>query len=421
MTLFALGINHNTAPLAVREKLVFSTEILKPALLELVNIAQIDEAAILSTCNRTELYCGIRPNEQTAIIDWIAKNRKLDPDEFRPYLYTHQEDNSIRHMFRVACGLDSMILGEPQILGQMKFAYQSACEAGTLGKHLGKLFQSTFTTAKKVRTDTAIGSSPVSVAFAAVRLAEQIFDDMQELTALLVGAGETVELTARHLHQKNIRKLIIANRTPEKAQNLASQFNGFAISLPSIPSHLAETDIVVTSTASPFPILGKGLVESAIKARKHKPILMIDLAVPRDIEPEVEQLHDVYLYTVDDLKNTVEENLKSRRQAAEQAEEIIDTQVQHFLSWLRAENSISTIQDFRSRAENTRDAALNVALSALESGKDPEEILRLLAHRLTNKLIHTPSVQIKKAGIDERHDILAAARALFNLDESNNK
>ncbi len=421
MTLFALGINHNTAPLAIREKLAFAPEKLKPALVELVNNTQIDEAAILSTCNRTEFYCGIQLNHQATILDWIAKNRQLDLDEFKPYLYTHQEDNSIRHMFRVACGLDSMILGEPQILGQMKIAYQSASEAGTLGKHLGKLFQSTFTTAKKVRTDTSIGSSPVSVAFAAVRLAEQIFDDMREQTALLVGAGETVELTARHLFQKKIGQLIIANRTFDKAQELASQFNGIPISLSNLPKHLAQTDILVTSTASQLPILGKGLVESAIKARKHKPILMIDLAVPRDIEPEVEQLRDIYLYTVDDLKNTVEENLNSRRQAAEQAEEIIDTQVQHFLAWLRAENSISTLQDFRSQAEDTRDATLNLALSALKRGKDPEETIRFLAHRLTNKLMHTPSVQIKKAGVDERQDILAAARALFDLDKSADK
>lgn len=421
MTLFALGINHNTAPLAVREKLAFSREKLKPALVELVNNTQIDEAAILSTCNRTEFYCGIQLNHQATILNWIAKNRKLDLEEFTPYLYTHQEDNSIRHMFRVACGLDSMILGEPQILGQMKIAYQTASEAGTLGKHLGKLFQSTFTTAKKVRTDTSIGSSPVSVAFAAVRLAEQIFDDMREQTALLVGAGETVELTARHLFQKNIGQLIVANRTFNKAQELAGQFDGVPILLSNLPKHLPEADILVTSTASQLPILGKGLVESAIKVRKHKPILMIDLAVPRDIEPEVEQLRDIYLYTIDDLKNTVEENLNSRRQAAEQAEEIIDTQVQHFLAWLRAENSISTIQDFRSQAENTRDATLNAALSALKRGKDPEEILRLLAYRLTNKLMHTPSVQIKKAGVDDRHDILAAARALFDLDKSPDK
>ena len=422
MTLFALGINHNTAPIAIREKLAFSTEKLKPALLDLVQVTKAQEAAILSTCNRTELYCGIRSIEQEVLIDWIAQNRRLRPEEFKPYLYTHQEDNSIRHMFRVACGLDSMILGEPQILGQMKTAYKTASEAGTLGKHLGKLFQSTFSTAKKVRTDTEIGSSPVSVAFAAVRLAEQIFDDIREQTALLIGAGETVELTARHLHQKKIGKLIIANRTLAKAQSLASQFNGFAIPLAKLPDHLASADILVTSTASQLPILGKGRIESAIKERKHKPMLMIDLAVPRDIEPEVEQLGDVYLYTVDDLRGIVQENLKSRRQAAEQAEEIIDAQVEHFMAWMRAEkNAISTIQDFRSQAELTRDEALKIALSALDNGKDPEQTVRLLAHRLTNKLIHTPSTRIKKAGIDERHDILSAARDLFELDQSKDK
>jgi len=422
MTLFALGINHNTAPLAIREKLAFSTEKLKPVLLDLVQATKAREAAILSTCNRTELYCGIHTLEQETLVDWIAQNRRLRLDEFKPYLYTHQEGNSIRHMFRVACGLDSMILGEPQILGQMKTAYQTASKAGTLGKHLDRLFQSTFSTAKKVRTDTEIGSSPVSVAFAAVRLAEQIFDDVREQTALLIGAGETVELTARHLHQKKIGKLIIANRTLGKAQVLAAQFNSLAIPLAKLPDYLASADILVTSTASQLPILGKGRIESAIKERKHKPVLMIDLAVPRDIEPEVEQLGDVYLYTVDDLRDIVQENLESRRQAAEQAEEIIDAQVEHFMAWMRAEkNATSTIQDFRSQAEITRDEALKIALSALSNGKDPEQTVRLLAHRLTNKLIHTPSTQIKKAGIDERHDILSAARDLFELDQSKDK
>jgi glutamyl-tRNA reductase len=311
-----------------------------------------------------------------------------------------------------------MILGEPQILGQTKSAYQAAAEAGTLGKTLSKLFQHTFTAAKKVRTDTAIGSSPVSVAFAAVRLAQRIFDNLAQQTAILIGAGETIELTARHLAESKIGQLIIANRTYDKAHALATQFSGFAISLAELPKHLAEADIVVSSTASQLPILGKGSVESALKARKHKPMFMVDLAVPRDIEPEVAQLRDVYLYTVDDLRHTIEENLKSRQEAAKKAEEIIDTEVEHFLGWLRAQGATSTIRDFRNHAQEIRSEALNRAKQALRCGKSPEEALDLLANLLTNKLIHIPSVQIKQAGIHERHDLIAAARELFQLKDS---
>jgi glutamyl-tRNA reductase len=415
MTLLAVGINYNTAPVAVRERLAFPAEILEPTLKTLSNVHPITEAAILSTCNRTEFYCHTESEDQSALIDWIAETKIIHPAEFTPYLYSYKDSQSIRHMFRVACGLDSMILGEPQILGQMKTAYHAASQAGTLGKNLSKLFQHTFSAAKKVRTDTAIGSSPVSVAFAAVQLAQQIFDKLSEQTALLIGAGETIELTARHLYQHGIGRIIIANRTYDKAHALAMQFNGYAIALSEIPNHLAEADIVVSSTASQLPILGKGRVESAIKKRKHKPMFMVDLAVPRDIEAEVEQLRDVYLYTVDDLQNTVNQNMDSRRRAAEQAEEIIDTQVEHFLSWLRSQGAQETIRDYRVQAELTRDEALQKAFSQLSSGASAEEVLQRLAHTLTNKLIHTPCAQLRDAGANERHDLIAASREIFKL------
>ncbi len=415
MTLITLGINHNTAPVSIREKLVFPTEKLVSSLQDLIHLPTVGEAAILSTCNRTELYCNIEKGSPQAVIDWVAAYHRLNTDEFSQYLYTHNNIETTRHMFRVACGLDSMVLGEPQILGQMKTAWQSANDAGTLGKHLGKLFQHTFSAAKKVRTDTAIGSSPVSVAFAAVQLAHQIFGDLHEQTALLIGAGETIELTARHLSEHGIGRIIIANRTYDKAHKLASQFNGYALALSELPQHLPEADIIVSSTASQLPILGKGRIESALKVRKHKPIFMVDLAVPRDIEPEVAQLNDVYLYTVDDLKNNVEENLNSRREAAKQAEEIIDTQVEHFMGWLRSQGAITTICDYRESAELLRDEALSKALQSLRNGQPADEALGLLAHSLTNKLIHTPSTQIRQAGINERHDLVAAARELFKL------
>ncbi|MGZ8249022.1 glutamyl-tRNA reductase [Methylomagnum sp.] len=417
MGILTVGLNHNTAPVSIRERLAFPTERLRHALHGLIQLPDIEEVAILSTCNRTELYCGAESKGRDALIDWIAHEQRLRREEFQPFLYAHTDSATIRHMFRVASGLDSMILGEPQILGQMKTAYQTAAEAGTLGKTLGKLFQHTFTAAKKVRTDTAIGSSPISVAFAAVRLAQRIFDDLSKQTAMLIGAGETIELTARHLTENKIGELIIANRTYDKAHALAQQFNGFAISLSELPKHLAKADIVVSSTASHLPILGKGSVESAIRARKHKPMFMVDLAVPRDIEPEVEQLRDVYLYTVDDLRNTVEENIRSRQEAAKQAEEIIDTEVDHFLAWLRAQGATSTIRDFRTHAERIRDEALVKAQQALRGGRSPEDTLELLANLLTNKLIHTPSTQIKQAGVYERYDLIAAARELFQLKD----
>ena len=417
MTLLAVGINYNTAPVTIRERLSFPADSLYTSLKELRQVREISEAAILSTCNRTELYCTATTANEQFLVDWVAQTKKIDADTFKPYLYTHADNQLIRHMFRVACGLDSMILGEPQILGQMKYAYQTACEAGTLGKHLGKLFQQTFSAAKKVRTDTAIGSSPVSVAFAAVQLAQQIFATLKEQTALLIGAGETIELTARHLSQQGVGRIIIANRTHAKAQVLADQFKGQAITLSELPLHLAEADIVISSTASQLPILGKGSVESALKKRRYKPMFMVDLAVPRDIEAEVEQLRDVYLYTVDDLQNTIDQNMDTRRRAAEQAEEIIDTQVDHFLAWLRSQSAQTTIRDYRLQAEQTRDEALQKALALLKNGNTPEEALTRLAYSLTNKLIHTPSAQIRDAAANERHDVIAAAHEIFKLNK----
>jgi len=418
MSILTLGINHNTAPLAVRERLVLPADRIETALRDLMNVPGIGGAAILSTCNRTEFYCESPARNQEPLIEWIAAHQRLSAEAFRPYLYHHTDADTIRHMFRVACGLDSLILGEPQILGQMKTAYQAANEAGTLGKILSKLFHYTFSAAKKVRTDTAIGSSPVSIAFAAVRLAQRIFDDLSEQTAVLVGAGDTIELTARHLAENRIGGLIIANRTYDRAHVLAARFDGFAIALDELPKHLARADILVSSTASQLPILGKGSVETAIKTRKHKPMFMVDLAVPRDIEPEVAQLPDVYLYTVDDLRDTVEENLRSRQEAAKKAEEIIDIEVAHFLAWLRVQGVSNTIRDFRELAESVRDESLDKALRVLRQGKTPEEVLRLLADSLTRKLIHSPSTQIRLAGINERPDLVAAARELFQLKDS---
>ena len=420
MAIITLGLNHNTAPVAIRERLTFPSVDVVNALQNLARLPPVVEAAILSTCNRTELYLGLEPGDPEPILAWLEEAQQLRREDFQPYLYTHLGHSTIRHMFRVASGLDSMVLGEPQILGQMKRAYQAASEAGTLGRTLGKLFQHTFSAAKKVRTDTAIGNSPVSVAFAAIRLAQQIFEDLSQQTAVLIGAGETIELTARHLRENHIGELIIANRTYDRAHTIAQQFEGFAISLEELPQHLPKADIVVSSTASPLPILGKGRVESALRARRHKPMFLVDLAVPRDIEPEVEQLRDVYLYTVDDLRNTIEDNLRSRQEAAKHAEEIIDLEVTHFLSWLKAQDANVTIQQLRQAADEVRDEALQVALRRLRAGRmNPEQSLAFLAELLTNKLTHQPSAQIREALIHDREDLLAAARELFQLKDPN--
>jgi glutamyl-tRNA reductase len=303
----------------------------------------------------------------------------------------------------------------------VKNAYQTACDTGTARKILGRLFQHSFATAKQVRTDTAIGNSPISVAFAAVSLARQIFTDLGEQTAMLIGAGETVELAARHLHQHGIGRMIIANRTVERAHDLASEFNAYAIGLTEIPSHLAESDIVIASTASPLPVLGKGTVESALKKRRHQPIFMVDIAVPRDIEPEVGELPDVYLYTVDDLEEVIRENMRSRQEAAQQAGEIIALQTGEFMGWLRSLDAVTLIQDYRRGAEVTRDEVLAKAQRMLEAGRSPAEALEYLAHTLTNKLTHTPSAKLREAGSLGRHELLDAANALLQLGQDGSK
>jgi glutamyl-tRNA reductase len=311
-----------------------------------------------------------------------------------------------------------MVLGEPQILGQVKMAYQSANDASTAQKLLGRLFQHSFAVAKQVRTDTAIGHSPVSVAFAAVSLARQIFSDLSTQTALLIGAGETVELAARHLHQHGIGRMVVANRTVERAHQLAAQFDGYAIALTELPNHLPEADIVISSTASPLPVLGKGAVESALKKRRRKPIFMVDIAVPRDIEPEVGDLDDVYLYAVDDLEEVIQENLRSRQDAALQAEDIIELQTIEFMGWLRSLDAVGMIQSYRSQAERLRDEVLERAHRMLAGGKPPEEVLQYLAHTLTNKLLHAPSARIRQAGYEGEAQLLEAAHLLLQLGKN---
>lgn len=417
MTLLVLGLNHTTAPVAIRERITFGPDIIVGALRSFVEATGASEAVILSTCNRTEVYCHGCDLEPNHLQRWLARFHGLKSSDLAPFLYLHQEHKAVEHLLRVASGLNSLVLGEPQILGQVKSTWQTACDAGTVGKILGRLFQHCFSTAKQVRTDTAIGDSPVSVAFAAVSLSKQIFSDLSQQTAMLIGAGETIELAARHLQQQNIKQLIIANRTVARAHELAEQFGGYAISLTEISTHLPEADIVISSTASPVPILGKGTVESALKQRRHRPMFMVDIAVPRDIETEVRSLRDVYLYTVDDLEEVIEENLNSRQQAAEQAVEIIELKTAEFMGWLRSLDAVEMIQNYRGQANAIKQQTLDKAYRMLENGSSPEQALEFLANTLTNKLLHTPSSQLREAGSCGRKELLDAATTLFQLDK----
>jgi glutamyl-tRNA reductase len=415
MPLFALGLNHTTAPVTIRERLTFGPDIVVAALRSLTEQQGVREAVILSTCNRTELYCHIDPDAEEWTRDWLARFHGLVIEDISPYLYAHRDRAAVDHLLGVASGLDSLVLGEPQILGQVKSAFQTACNAGRTGKLLTRLFQHAFTTAKQVRTDTAIGDSPVSVAFAAVSLARQIFADLGHQTALLIGAGETVELSARHLTQNGVGRLIVANRTISRAQGLAEQFDAYAISLAEIPTHLAEADIVISSTASPVPVLGKGTVESALKRRRHRPMFMVDIAVPRDIEAEVSDLEDVYLYTVDDLDDVIQDGLRSRQDAAVQAREIIGYQADEFIAWMRSLDAVGLIQDYRRQAKETRDEVLQKARKMVEAGKPADEALAFLANTLTNKLLHAPSSQLRAASSAGQTELLEAANTLFQL------
>jgi glutamyl-tRNA reductase len=417
MAFIALGINHKTASVDVRERVAFTPEQLVEALQQLCQRTSSREAAILSTCNRSELYLEQDSLSADEVLAWLAAYHQLSLEELRACAYIHADDEAVRHMMRVASGLDSMVLGEPQILGQMKSAFAVAREAGTLGPLLGRLFQATFSTAKTVRTDTAIGENPVSVAFAAVSLAKQIFADLHRSQALLIGAGETISLVARHLHDQGIKRIVVANRTLERASNLAEQFGAHAVLLSEIPDELVKSDIVISSTASQLPILGKGAVERALKQRKHKPIFMVDIAVPRDIEPEVGELDDVYLYTVDDLHEVIAENLKSRQGAAQAAEELVSVGAQDFMQRLRELAAVDVLKAYRQQAERLRDEELNKALRLLNNGGSAEDVLALLARGLTNKLLHAPSVQLKKFSADGRVDALGVAQELFALDE----
>ena len=448
MPVSILGINHKTAPVSVREKVAFAPNNINSALLSLKIEAQLDEVAIISTCNRMEIVyraeppssstnseltqanynhsiTTVTPMVQQKVLAWLAKHHQLQTSQIEPHCYQHCGKSAITHLMSVACGLDSMVLGEPQILGQVKDAFGYANHAGTIGLYLNRLFQQTFTLAKQVRTDTQIGESAVSVAYAAITLAKRIFADFSQVTALLIGAGETIELAARHLVRQGVVNIYVANRTVERAQLLATEINGPEVntqahSLSALSDLIVKADIVISSTASPVPVISKGLMEKAIIARKHRSMFMVDLAVPRDIEPEVASLNDVYLYTVDDMQGVIQENLKLRQEAAREAQDIVSLHARKYAAWLQSLSSVLLLKEFRSQVEQTKSNEVKRAIAKLELANEgnrlhTEEVISELANRLTQKFMHQPSQTIRRAGEDNDQKILEILSDTFGL------
>lgn len=416
MQLFAFGINHHTAPLDIREHVAFSEESIRYALQELAGQQLTKEAAIVSTCNRTEVYCNTDNPDKT--IRWLADFHNIQTGDLEPYLYKLLREQVVKHAFRVASGLDSMVLGEPQILGQMKNAVKSAQQAGTLGLLLHKMFQRTFFVAKEVRTSTEIGACSVSMAAAAARLAERIFGSISEQKILFIGAGEMIELCAAHFVARRPTHVTVANRTIERAERLTHRYGGNPITLSELPEQLPLHDIIVTCTASPLPILGKGMLERAIKQRKHRPVFIVDLAVPRDVEPEVAELDDVFLYYVDDLADIVKEGLDNRQNAVNQAETIIDSNVSDFMQWVSARQAVPTIRALRDQAERFRRHELVRAQKLLAKGESPEQVLESLSRGLANKFLHYPSSALNHIPDSEREELTELVNRLYQLDNS---
>ena len=419
MSLYTLGLNHQTAPIAVRERIAFSPDALGHALRDLLARPKVKEAAILSTCNRTEVY--VHGAEPQPVARWLEEFHKVPADSLSPYLYTLPRERAVTHAFRVASGLDSMVLGEPQILGQMKQAVRHAESAGSLGLVLNRLFQRTFAVAKDVRTQTDIGSASISMAAAAVKLAERIFPSLSEQRLLLIGAGDMIDLTATHFAARKPRSITIANRTLERGRELAARFGAEAITLNEMPERLHEFDIVVTSTASTLPILGKGLLERVVKARRHAPIFIVDLAVPRDVEPEAAELGDVFLYSVDDLAEIVKDNLQIRQEAVREAEEMIATQAGSFLRWLEGRSVVPTITALHGHHEELRAAELERARKLLAGGVSAEQALDLLARGLTNKFLHAPTQALSQAGDAERAELVAMFEKIYRIPDGESK
>jgi glutamyl-tRNA reductase len=411
MSFYVLGINHRSAPLEVREKLAFAPERQSDALSDLASQPGVAEAVLVSTCNRTEVYC--RADDVASARAWLVGEAAKAGLSLDGHLYCHADEAAVRHAFRVASGLDSMVLGEPQILGQVKQSVRTAENAGTLGSMLSRLFQQTFSVAKQVRSETALGSQSISMASAALKLAQNVFGDLSRTSVLLIGVGEMVEIAATYFAAQQPKSTVVANRTLARGEAFAERFNATAIALADLPARLAEFDIVVTGTASSLPILGKGLIESALKARKRRPMFIVDFAVPRDVEAEVASLEDVFLYTIDDLGAIVQEGAASRRSAVGEAEIIIDRQVLVFGAWQASRAAVPAIVELRRRADQYREVELARAMGRLAKGDEPAAVLEALAKGLANKFLHHPSQALSRAGESEREQLLRAIETLY--------
>ena len=417
MTILAYGINHKTADISLRERIAFSASEIQSALTRLIDSEKnINEAAILSTCNRTEVYCATTQSHENAVKNWLASDRQIIQYELDQASYTLWEKDAASHIMRVASGLDSQIVGEPQIMGQVKTAYELARAAGTLGTELNVLSDLSLRVAKRVRTETEIGNHPVSIAYAAVTMAQQIFTDIKKTRVLLIGAGKTIELVANHMQSAGVKSVDIANRTISNAARIALKTGGSALKLSQINEKLHRYDIVISSTGSTLPILGKGAVEKACRQRRHKPIFMVDIAVPRDIEPEVQTLSDVYLYSIDDLTEIIDENISNRTKAAEKAEQLIHEGTLSYEQELRVRSSQDLMSRLREGAGRQRDAEVAKALLRIESGSNPEQVIERLGRDLTNKLMHSPTIAMRRASADNKPALLEYLISVYDLD-----
>ncbi|MEE4294048.1 MAG: glutamyl-tRNA reductase [Xanthomonadales bacterium] len=417
MPLFTIGISHHTAPIEVREKVAIPRDEIGARIDDLLTLPGIEEALILGTCNRTEIYCLSSKGGPETVTDWIYRTNAIPDGQLEGHIYAHEGEETARHLVRVASGLDSLVLGETQILGQLKDAWQQAHDSGSLGKVLDRLFQHTFASAKSIRTDSGISEHPVSVAYTAVVLARQIFGDLKSQTVVLVGAGEMVQLCGRYLVDHGIDRLLILNRSRERAEEIAAELDATAMTLDHLEEALPRADILISSTASPRPVITKKDVVAALRKRRHRPMFLVDIAVPRDIEPEVAKLSDAYLYTIDDLQKVVDENMQQRSEAARSAESGVDEAVDGFMRWLYGMRAARTLKRIREQSHEFEKELTERALNRLQSGQEPGRVLEQLASTLTNKILHMPSKRLREAAEERDYEVLKAADRIFRRED----
>lgn len=417
MPLLITGISHHTATLEIREKIAITRLDCAERIKELLELEGVEEIVIVSTCNRTELYSVGPKQSRDQVRQWLQKKGALSEAEMEKHCYVYEREDAVQHLFRVAGGLDSLVLGESQIVGQLKDAWQMSCAAGGVEKVLDRLFQHAFATGKRIRSKTRIGDHPVSVAYTTVMLAKQIFGDLASKTVILVGAGEMIELCGRHLHDKGLSSLIIANRSVERAAELAAQFNAHAVSLTDLPGVLHKADILISSTASLEPVIRADEVKAALKQRRNQPMFLVDIAVPRDIHPDVSKLGNVYLYTIDDLQKVVDENLSKRSEAAEAASSDVEESVEEFMRWLNSARAAVYLKNLHKHARKNSDELVAKALRKIEAGKDPEQVVKQLAHTLTKRILHLPSTRLRQAAEIQDDELLRVANRLFEPED----